>query len=55
MTMQYTLDSNVLIDYRGELIPPGNRDFIREVLDDSFNISIIVKIEVLGYNDTPEN
>jgi predicted nucleic acid-binding protein len=54
MSTKYTLDSNVIIDYQSGRIPTENLDFIKGVLDDSFNISIIVKIEVLGFNDTPE-
>lgn len=46
----YVIDTNVLIDYLGDQIPAKNQH-IDEVLRDDFTISIISKIEFLGWTD----
>ncbi|MCC8408942.1 type II toxin-antitoxin system VapC family toxin [Mucilaginibacter sp. UR6-1] len=45
----YLVDSNVLIDYIGGLLPKESENFITDILENGFNISIITKIEVLGH------
>lgn len=52
----YLIDTNVLIDYLAGAIPPEN-ERIDEVLRDDFTLSVISKIEFLGwtgYLDDPE-
>jgi predicted nucleic acid-binding protein len=51
--MKYSLDSNVLIDYQLGYLPPAGRNFVEEIIFSSFTISIVVKLEVLGYADSP--
>ena len=46
----YLIDSNVLIEYTGDLLPERAYSFVSGVIDEQFNISVINKIEVLGYN-----
>jgi predicted nucleic acid-binding protein len=53
MEQRYLIDSNVLIDYLAERIPQAGCDFVEQIFVEQFLISVIVKIEVLGYNDIP--
>jgi predicted nucleic acid-binding protein len=53
MEQRYLIDSNVLIDYLAERIPQAGSDFVEQIFTEQFLISVIVKIEVLGYNDIP--
>ena len=46
----YLIDSNVLIEYTGDLLPENAHSFVSDVIDEQFNISVISKIEVLGHN-----
>lgn len=46
----YLIDSNVLIEYTGNLLPENANSFVSGVIDEQFNISVINKIEVLGHN-----
>ena len=51
MGQRYLLDTNVIIDYTANLLPENGKQMISSIIDDEFNISIINKIEVLGFND----
>ena len=53
MGQKYLIDSNVLIDYMAKLIPAKGSDFVENLFDTQFLISVVTKIEVLGYNDFP--
>ncbi len=53
MGQGYLLDSNVVIDYTANLLPESGKQKLNRIIDDEFNISIVVKIEVLGYDDLP--
>lgn len=55
MGQRFLIDTNVLIDYYAGKIPIKGMIFIKEYLNDSFNISIIVKIETLGFNGIEED
>lgn len=46
---KYLLDTNILIYYWKNDIPEAERDKIEEILKHSFIISIITKIELLGW------
>jgi predicted nucleic acid-binding protein len=46
----YLMDTNAVIDYLGEKLPLANMIFMNGVIDAVPNISIITKIEVLGFN-----
>ena len=54
--IKYLLDTNILIYYWNGDIPEGERDRYQEILKHSFIISIITKIELLGWRErhTPE-
>ena len=47
---QYLIDTNAVIDYLGNKIPELGMDFMNIIIDSIPNISIITKIEVLGFN-----
>jgi predicted nucleic acid-binding protein len=51
----YLLDSNVIIGYLAERIPVSGMQVISAIVDQTPHISVISQIEVLRYNDTPEN
>lgn len=55
MGKRYLIDTNILIEYTGNLLPANTYSFISEVIDNEFNISIINKIEVLGHNTAGKN
>jgi predicted nucleic acid-binding protein len=51
----YLLDSNVIIGYLAGEIPASGMRAVSGIVDDVPHISIISQIEVLRFNDTPEN
>jgi len=51
----YLLDSNVIIGYLAGRIPSSGMDIVSAIVDQIPHISVISQIEVLQYNDTPEN
>jgi len=55
MEQRYLLDSNVIIGYLAGKIPAPGMKKISEIIDNSINISVISQVEVLRFNDTPEN
>jgi len=50
MGQQCLIDSNVIIDYLGGKIPVDKSEFMNAVINDMPAVSIISKIEVLGFN-----
>ena len=50
---QYLIDTNAVIDYLGNKLPASGMNFMNDVIDAVPHISVITKIEVLGFN-TPE-
>ena len=50
----YLLDTNILIYYFADGIPSKEIDKTEEILKTSFNISIITKIEFLGWENHTE-
>ncbi len=48
----YLIDTNAIIDYLGNKIPLNGMQFMNSVIDAVPNISVITKIEVLGFNTT---
>jgi predicted nucleic acid-binding protein len=46
----YLLDTNTVINYLDNSIPASAILFLNKIVDDACNISIITKIETLGYN-----
>ena len=52
---QYLIDTNVVIDYLGKKLPDTGMTFMNDVIDAVPNISVITKIEVLGFNAPDEH
>jgi predicted nucleic acid-binding protein len=52
---QYLIDTNVVIDYLGQKIPLSGMDFMNNIIDNIPNVSVITKIEVLGFNAPEEH
>ena len=55
MGQGYILDSNVIIGYLAGKIPASGLEIVSGIVSDIPNISVISQIEVLRFNDTPEN
>ncbi len=50
MGKRYLIDSNILIEYTGKLLPIPAHAAITTIINEEFNISFINKIEVLGHS-----
>ncbi|MCL2472464.1 MAG: type II toxin-antitoxin system VapC family toxin [Treponema sp.] len=55
MAQGYLLDSNVIIGFLASRIPASGIEIISTIIDQIPRISVITQIEVLRFNDTPEN
>lgn len=53
MGKKYILDTNAVIDYVGDKLPTVAALKMDEITNDELIISIIAKIEVLGFNGDP--
>lgn len=47
---QYLIDTNAVIDYLGNKLLASGMDFMNTVIDAVPNVSVVTKIEVLGFN-----
>ncbi len=54
MGTRYLVDTNIIIYYLKNEIPYTSSSIIRDIFNESFNVSIITKIEFLGWNGFPE-
>lgn len=54
MEQQYLVDSNTIIDYVGNKMPDKSSLILDGYFDNNFSLSIISKIEVLGFNDSSD-
>jgi len=52
---KYLIDTNTVIDYLGKKLPASGIEFMNIVIDAVPNISVVTKIEVLGFNTTDEH
>lgn len=53
--IMYLIDSNIIIYFLSSTTPPDVIENIKKVLSSPFSISIITKIEVLGWKKHSEN
>ena len=51
----YLLDSDVVIGFLAGKIPVSGMEAVSRIVDQTPRISVISQIEVLRFNDTPEN
>ncbi len=54
MERQYLTDSNVVIDYLSGRLTEKGKAFMNKVINEIPILSVITKIEVLGYNTSAE-
>lgn len=52
---QYLIDTNAVIDYLGKKLPATGMEFMNGVIDAVPNVSVVTKIEVLGFNAPDEH
>ena len=50
MGKRYLIDSNILIEFVGNILPEKAHRLIVDIIDSDFNLSFINKIEVLGHS-----
>jgi predicted nucleic acid-binding protein len=50
----YLIDTNTVIDFSANRLPDNSREHIAAIIDDSPKISVINKIELLGFRQVPE-
>ena len=50
MGQRYILDTNTVIDYVGDRLPHDSALAMDKLVNDELNVSIIVRIETLGFN-----
>jgi len=49
MGKKYLLDTNTVIDYMGNKLPESAKKELAKIIDDEINLSVINKIELLGF------
>jgi predicted nucleic acid-binding protein len=54
MEERFLIDTNILIYYLDNKIPETEDEKISRIIENSFNISTITKIEILGWNKITE-
>jgi predicted nucleic acid-binding protein len=52
---KYLIDTNAIIDYLGRKIPENGMSFMNDVMDSIPIVSVISKIEILGFKTTDKN
>ncbi len=52
MDRKYLIDSNIVIDFLSGKLPVAGMEFLRSIIDQTPNVSVITKIEVLGFNSS---
>lgn len=53
MVERYLVDSNVIIDFSANRISDNGTQFVENLFDSNFIISVVTEIEVLGYDEIP--
>jgi len=51
MGAQFLIDTNAIIDFSAGRFPPAGHGFLGELIDSSPCISVITKIELLGFSE----
>jgi len=55
MGTKYILDTNVVLDFMGKNFPENAQNALADIIDDELNISLITKMELLGFSDVDQN
>ena len=53
MGQRYLIDTNVISHLFADRLPAGGKDFVKNVINDEFIISVAVEIEVLTNHELP--
>ena len=54
MGQRYLIDTNVISHLFSNKIPDKGKEFVKDVINSDFIISVVVEIEVLTHHDIPE-
>jgi len=54
MERKFLIDSNIVIDYLAGRLPNSGMEFLKPIVNQAPNVSVITKIEVLGFNSSEE-
>ena len=54
MGKEFLIDSNIAIGYIGGTLTHGGLKKVRDVVNDSCQISVVTKIEILGFNSSTD-
>ena len=46
----YLIDTNISIEYLGDVLPSKTLNMLDKIFDDEFSVSVINKIELLGFS-----
>jgi len=52
MGKNYLIDTNVIIDFAQNKLPEKSIEFVADIIDNEPKISVINKIELLGFSNT---
>jgi predicted nucleic acid-binding protein len=55
MGIRYLLDTNVVLDFMAKNLPKNSQNTIAKIIDNEINISLITKIELLGFSNVEQN
>jgi predicted nucleic acid-binding protein len=55
MGKRYLLDTNTVLDYMGNKLPVKAKNLIAQVIDEEINLSVINKIELLGFSKVEQD
>jgi predicted nucleic acid-binding protein len=55
MGKRYLIDTNTVLDYMGNRLPGNAKDLIARVIDEEINLSVINKIELLGFSKVEQD
>jgi predicted nucleic acid-binding protein len=55
MGKRYLIDTNVILDYMGNKLPEKPKSMIARIIDHEINLSVINKIELLGFKELDQD
>ena len=55
MGKRYLLDTNTVLDYMGYKLPGKAKTALAQIIDDEINLSVINKIELLGFRKVEQD
>ena len=53
MGQKYLIDTNVISHLFSDKLPENGKEFVKNIINNEFIISVVVEIEVLTYHETP--